>query len=128
MTVSPDLAEAFVNRYGLADYQPLANDLAWGAFEDAHQLIGVAVLSKLLRRGRIWFVVTPERRRLGVGSELVAVVTTTAQELGLQYLAFRYRANDAAPQQLVRSLGRPLGRTNDAGIVNTVIVLPPRED
>jgi ribosomal protein S18 acetylase RimI-like enzyme len=125
MAVSPDLAQAFLDRYGLADYEPSADNSAWGAFEDGRQLIGVAVLGTVSSdRGRVWIAVAPERRRLGVGNELAAMITAAAQDLGLQYLALRYRASDPAPRRLAQALGRPLGRRVDAGFVSTVIALP----
>jgi len=124
MVVVPDLAEPFVDRFGLGDYQPLAKDLAWGAFEDG-RLIGVAIMSRLsVKRGRLWLVVTPERRRLGVGKELAWVLAAAAQELNLHYVHFRTRTDDEAPRRLAASLGQPLGRRVDADMVSTVICMP----
>jgi len=126
--LSPDLAQAFLDRHGLTDYGPGPSDLAWGAFEDAGNLIGVGVLAEVTtQRARTWIAVAPERRRLGVGGELASLIVSGAQGLGLRYLACRYRAADAAPYHLAGSLGLPLARRVDEGGTWTVIVLSRNE-
>ena len=127
-TLSLDLAQAFLDRHGLTDYRPGPFDLAWGAFEDAGRLIGAGVLAKVTTpRGRIWIAVAPERRRLGVGSELASLIVTAAQGRGLRYLTCRYRASDAAPHHLAGSLGLPLARRVDQEGMWMVIVLARNE-
>lgn len=126
--LSPDLTQAFFDRLGLADFRPTTNDVAWGAFEDAGPLIGVGVLGEATSlRARAWIAVVPERRRLGVGSELLGLVAAAAKELGLGYLTYRHCAGDAAPHHLARSLGLPLARRVNHGGTWTVIVLSRHE-
>ena len=70
----------------------------------------------------------PERRRLGVGSELLSVLAETAAELGLAYLTCEHWAANVAARHLGSTLALPLGRRIEAGLMRTVIVLPQDRD
>ena len=49
--------------------------------------------------------VAPERRRLGVGSELLGAIVATASSQQVSYLACQHPAAEPAPGQLARALG-----------------------
>lgn len=120
-----DVAQAFLERYGLPGYRPGDDDLAWGASEGSGPPYGIAVLASIRPpRAHAWIAVGPERRRLGVGLELAAALLRNAQDLDLQYLTGRHRTGEIAPDRLTRSLGVPFGRRVDRHTVWTVIVVP----
>ena len=126
---SVDHARTFLERYGPSGYQSAEGDRAWGAFEGSGPLVGVGILgARRGCRGRVWIAVAPERRRLGVGSELLGSIVTEAQEEGLGYLTWCHRASEVAPDRLARSLGLLIGRRVVSGMVETVAVLARNEE
>ncbi len=125
---SPSLARTFLDRYGPSGYQPDDGDRAWGAFEGAGPLVGIGILGAVIvPRGQAWIAVTPERRRLGVGSDLLGSIVAAAQAEGLRYLTWRHRAGEVAPDRLAKSLGLLLGRRVAGGVAETVAVLARNE-
>ena len=70
-----------------------------------------------------WIGVAPERRRPGVGSELLGVIVATATGESLSYLTSRHPAGEAAPEHLARALRLSVARRVADGVVETVAVL-----
>src|ERR1039458_8253820 len=71
-TIGVGTALTFLERLGKKVGAPGTPDHAWGAFQDAATLIGVAVLAiSGPSTGYACVAVVPERRRLRVGSDLL---------------------------------------------------------
>jgi GNAT superfamily N-acetyltransferase len=103
---------------------------AWGAFEHSEALIGVGVIAtSRSSKARAFVVVAPERRRLGVGGELLQILVAHAQAMSLKTLACAHWADDPAPHQLVRSLALTAARrVRDKTTVMVLIVPHPSTD
>ena len=87
-------------------------------------MVGIGILGAVRGpRSWAWIGVAPERRRLGVGSELLGVIVATATGEGLSYLAGRHPAGEAAPERLARALRLSAARRVADGVVETVAVL-----
>jgi GNAT superfamily N-acetyltransferase len=78
---------------------------AWGAFEDCNSLIGAAALTPV-SDSTFWaqIAVAPERRRLGIGGELLTVMIREAGVGGGRRLIGSYPAQAIEPRLLVESL------------------------
>jgi len=125
-SISPGLAGAFLERHRVAGFPAAGNCQAWGAFDDSPSLIAVGALGAIAPpRGWAWIAVAPERRRLRVGSELMALLASAAAARGLRYLSCQHRSNDPAFDDFVRSLGRTVGRRVNDGTAKVVIILAP---
>ena len=121
---SLDSARAFLDRYGPGGHQPDDGDRAWGAFEGTGPMVGIGILGAVRGpRSWAWIAVTPERRRLGVGCELLGAMVAAASGEGLWYLTYRHPAGEAAPERLARALGLAVARRVADGMVETVAVL-----
>ena len=87
-------------------------------------MVGIGILGAVHGpRSWAWIGVAPERRRLGVGSELLGAVVATASGERLSYLACRHPAGEAAPERLARALGLSVARRVADGMAETVAVL-----
>jgi GNAT superfamily N-acetyltransferase len=108
--------QPFRRQLGLGDGGLVLGDAALGAFEDIGTVIGVGVLTvSVPRLARAWIGVSPERRRLGVAGDLLAILVREANERGLRYLTCIHTAGDLAPVRLARSLGLAPSRRVSAG-------------
>jgi GNAT superfamily N-acetyltransferase len=102
-------------------------DLAVGAVTDSGELVAVAVLSPPDPDwAKALVAVTPARRRLGLGADLLLVLVDGAANRGLRGLAGAL--TDATPaQRLCRALGlepRIVRTHHDADVIE--ILIPPR--
>jgi hypothetical protein len=71
----PEDACAFLHRLSVQPHPPM--HVALGAFEDNGSLVGVVALSgSAARRTTIHLAVTPERRRLKIGTDLLQTLVT----------------------------------------------------
>ena len=121
---SLDPARAFLDRCEPSGHQLDKGDRIWGAFEGTGPMVGIGILGVVRgTRSWAWIGVAPERRRLGVGSELLGVIVATATGEGLSYLTCRHPAGEAAPERLARALGLTVARRVADGMVETVAVL-----
>jgi hypothetical protein len=122
--IGPELAAGFLAR--LYEPAPESINVALGAFEDNGKLIGVAVLgASTLLRATATVAISPDRRRLKVGSDLLCALLRQAHDDGVRYLVFSHPA--AGPlEELVRSLGLAMTRRVHQGRT-TIAVLVPSE-
>jgi GNAT superfamily N-acetyltransferase len=101
---------------------------AWGAFEDGAILIGAAALARV-SGDTFWaqVVVAPERRRLGIGAELLDVAMRSAFEGGGRRLIGSYPAGSIEPRALVESQPLPAARRVRHGQAEVVLFIsePP---
>jgi GNAT superfamily N-acetyltransferase len=122
--IAPEVAAGFLARLG--EVGPQAIEVALGALEDDGTLIGVAVLGPAIRQ-RAWatVAVTPARRRLKVGSDLLGALLRQPDIRGLRYLACSRPAVSAgtAGPALVRSLGLITARRVHQGMATLVVVV-----
>ncbi len=97
---------------------------AWGAYEHADALIGVAVLAiSTSPRGHFFIAVVPARRNLGVGGELLHTLVREAARRGMRTLTCNAPAADPAVDRLVASLGlKAAQRAHDKIAVTTFLV------
>jgi GNAT superfamily N-acetyltransferase len=81
-------------------------DLAVGAVTDGGELVGVAVLSPPDADWATALVaVSPARRRLGLGADLLLILVDGAAHRGLRGIACALETDATAPQRLCRTLG-----------------------
>jgi GNAT superfamily N-acetyltransferase len=121
-SIPPEVAAGFLARLGERSPEPI--DAAVGAREDNGNLIGVAVLgASNPERASATVAVTPERRRLKVGSDLLYALLGHAQAHGLRYLILAHPAAGPA-EGLVRSLGLSIARRVDHGVTKLVVLVP----
>jgi GNAT superfamily N-acetyltransferase len=120
--VDPEVAAAFLARLGEAGPEPI--ETAVGAYEDNGTMIGVAVLGPSSRqRASLTVAVTPERRRLKVGSDLLGALLGRAGAEGLGYVACSHPV--AVPAEgLARSMGLITARRVHQGVATVVVVVP----
>jgi GNAT superfamily N-acetyltransferase len=108
--VTVDAAQSFLRRLDEMDHLPAVVDAAWGAFADTILIgVGVLALSRSLK-GRAFVGVARDRRRLGVGTDLLELLVTEAVERDLKTLTCVHSAFDPGPQRLVRSLRLTMAR------------------
>jgi GNAT superfamily N-acetyltransferase len=124
--ISIDTARIFLERFGEPSAIAGTTSSAWGVFEDATPLIGVAVLaiSGSSTNGQACLAVVPARRRLGVGSDLLHLLVEEAGMRGLRTLVGVYPAADPAPQGLARALSLTVARRIHDKSARIVIILP----
>lgn len=124
--ISIDTARIFLDRLGHPSAITGTACSAWGVFQDATPLIGVAVLSisGSSTNGQACLAVVPACRRLGVGSDLLHLLVDEAGMRGLRTLVGVYPAADLAPQGLARALGLTVARRIHDKSARIVILLP----
>jgi GNAT superfamily N-acetyltransferase len=122
--IDPEVAAGFLARLGELGPEPI--EVAMGAREDDGTLIGVAVLGPSTRQ-RAWatVAVTPARRRLNVGSDLLGALLRQAGTRDLRYLASS-QPTAAAGTALVRSMGLITARRVHRGVATLVVILAPQ--
>jgi GNAT superfamily N-acetyltransferase len=122
--IETEVAVTFLARLGGVSPEPI--EIALGALEDDGTLIGVAVLGPTIRQ-REWatVAVTPARRRLKVGSDLLGTLLRHAGTRGLRYLACCQRAGAAetASTALLRSMGLISARRVCQGAATLLVVV-----
>lgn len=98
---------------------------AWGAFEDASTLIGAVALARVSGT-TFWaqVAIAPERRRLGIGGELLDIAIRTASEGGGRRLIGSYPACAIEPRVLVESLPLTVARRVEHGLTEIVLFIP----
>lgn len=79
----------------------------WGAFETDGCQVGVAVPDPVTRTRALGFIgVSPERRRLRVGADLLAIGLDEAGAIGMAWLVGSHHAEANEVRRLVRARGR----------------------
>jgi len=118
--VSADAAEAFLAR--VEQRAPGDIDAALAALQDDGSIIGAAVLSAGLG-GRMHglVAVSPDRRRLRVGSDLLHALMLAAAARGHARVHGSYRVGDGASDALVRSSGNAQTFRTVNGIVTVML-------
>ena len=98
---------------------------AWGAFEDGTTLIGAAALARVSGT-TFWaqVAVAPERRRLGIGGELLDIAIREASEGGGRRLIGSYPARAIEPRALVESQPLSVARRVQHGQAEVVLFIP----
>jgi GNAT superfamily N-acetyltransferase len=97
----------------------------WGAFEDRGALIGACALTRVSDTAfRAQVGVVPERRRLGIGAELLGIMIQRAAEAGARLLTGSCPARCIESQRLVTSLGLVSARRVQLGRAKIVIFVP----
>ena len=103
--IPPTVAWTFLARLGDAAWTHDI-DLALGALTDSGELAGVAVLSPPAPEWTSAYVaVTPARRRLGLGADLLVVLLDAAGNRGLHGLACALETDTGPARLLCGSLG-----------------------
>ena len=98
-------AKTFLKRIDQMDHIPAVVDAAWGAFADATLIgVGVLALSRSLK-ARAFVGVARDRRRLGVGTDLLELLVAESEARDLTTLTCVHSASDPGAQHLVESLG-----------------------
>lgn len=123
------LAALFLDRLPDAPWSGLI-DLALGAVTDGGELVGVAVLTPTTgHRAEAIVGVTPARRRLGLGADLLLVLLEGAAERGVVGVTCRLGtdADAVLVQRLCRSLGlTPTITRSSLGVTQCDMTVPGR--
>jgi hypothetical protein len=102
--VSTEDAAQLLKRLGLSTSDRLA--LALGALDDNGGMVGVLATGPWTAVGtNVWVAVTPERRRLKVGTDLVDTLIADHAGVLSALLVFRHPANCPISTRFVRSTG-----------------------
>ena len=89
-----------------AGHPSLVRGDAWGAFEDRTELIAACALARASDTVyRVQIVVVPERRRLGIGGEMVGLAIDEASRRGARMLVGSHPAGAVEARGLIESLG-----------------------
>jgi len=96
-----------------------------GAFQDRDTLIGVAVLGRAEGGGAPALIaVAPDRRALGVGTDLLHALVDVAAARGTRRLLATYLASNGAADALTSAAGLTAGRRRGSGEVSVVLFVP----
>jgi GNAT superfamily N-acetyltransferase len=118
--VDPDSAQRFLAR--LERRGPELVELALGAHEPAGRLIGVAAFGDVgVDHASLVVAVVPDRRRLGIASELLYALADEAARTGLRWFLVSYPSSEMAGDALVRSCGLTSARRVVDGTVTAVL-------
>lgn len=116
--VAPEVAEAFLERIGSRGPDEIW--VAIAAMQDDATMVGVAVLGATpADLSRIMIAVTPERRRLHIGTDLLHVLLAEAARSDVHLLRISYPARDAAADAFLQASGAVTGRQ----VLNDVVTL-----
>ncbi len=100
-------------------------DLAVGAVTDSGELVGIALLSPPHAEwAKALVAVTPARRRLGLGADLLLVLVHEAANRALRGIACALETDTTAAQRLCRTLGlepRIVHSPQDADVIEILI-------
>ena len=99
--------------------------VAWGAFEDDTTLIGAAALARV-SGATFWaqIAVAPERRRLGIGAELLDMAIREASAGGGRRLIGSYPSCAVEPRALVEAHALSMARRVQQGQAEVVLFIP----
>ena len=114
-------ANTFISRFA---NQPLLpkDAVIYGAFEHGGQLIGVAAIWDINQtRASATVVVTPERRRLKVGTDLLDDLLQHASGQGLRFVGFTNPT--ASLRALVSAMGLTVAQRVETGTPTHLVVL-----
>jgi len=101
---------------------------AWGAFEDSNDLIGACAIVKTAGTSfRVHVAVIPERRRLQIATELLALVIDLVMARGARTLHGSYQSGAVGAHRLVDRLELTSARRTSEDDVEVVIFLPSVE-
>ena len=118
--IDPDSARTFLARLGGCG--PECIELALGAHESEGTLIGVAAFGDVgVDHASLIVAVVPDRRRLGIASELLYALADEAGRTGLRWFLVSYPASEMAADALVRTCGLTTARRAVDGIVTAVL-------
>jgi len=118
--IDAETAQAFLGRLG--EHGPKSIELALGAHETEGTLIGVAAFGDVgVDHAALIVAVVPERRRLGIGSDLIYALADDAVLTGLRWFQVSYLASDVAADALVRTCGLTSARRVVADTVAAVL-------
>jgi GNAT superfamily N-acetyltransferase len=107
--ITADSAQAFLVRLG--QRAPEFIELALGAHEPEGTLIGVAAFGDVgVDHASMIVAVVPDRRRLGVASELLYALADEAVLTGLRWFLVSYPVSELAADALVRTCGLTTAR------------------
>jgi GNAT superfamily N-acetyltransferase len=116
--------ELFERLVGRTDPR-LRDGVAWGAFEDRTELIGACALVPVSERScRVHLAVVPERRRLGIGAELLHIAMADAGRHGVQQIVASYRAGASEAEALLSSVDAIRARRVCRDDVEVVVFIP----
>lgn len=107
--------------------------MAWGAFEDRTELIAACALAPASERSwRVQVAVVPERRRLGIGAELLHIGMAEAGRCGARQIIGSHRPGAIEAERLLSSVAAIRARRVRRDEVGVVVFLPatsspPRE-
>ena len=118
--VSVEAAEAFLARVG--ERGPDEIWIALAALKDDESMIGIAVLgASVSDEGRAMVAISPEYRRLQIGTDLLHALGEDAHARGLRFMRIGYRADATTVDALVRSSGLMASREVANGLVTAVL-------
>ena len=107
--IGPDSAQTLLARLG--ERGPESIELALGAHESEDTLIGVAAFGDVgVDHASLMVAVVPERRRLGIASELLYALADDAAVTGLRWFQVSYPVSELAADALVRTCGLTTAR------------------
>ncbi len=99
--------------------------VAWGAFEDGTTLIGAAAVARVaVATFRAQIGVAPERRRLGIGTELLDVAIREASAGGGRRLIGSYPTCALEPRALIKAQPLSIARRLRHGQAEVVLFIP----
>ena len=118
--IDRDSARTFLARLGERGPEPI--ELALGAHEPEGTLIGVAAFGGVgVDHASLIVAVVPDRRRLGIASELLHALADEAARTGLRWFLVSYPASELAADALVRTCGLTTARRVVDGTVTAVL-------
>jgi GNAT superfamily N-acetyltransferase len=104
-SVRDAIAVEFLQRFGLTGRPTGAPVGAWGAFQDRSTLIGAGTLTRVSESVfGVQVAVAPDRRRLGIGGELLGILIQEAAGGGARVLTGSCPASAVEAQCLIASL------------------------
>ena len=123
VAISAEAAEAFLAR--VSEASP-GIEVALGALQDDGVLIGVAILGTAANRVQApaTVAVSPARRRLMVGSDLLHALLAEATARGVQRLHVTYPVGKPGAEGLIRSSGLVTARRIAHGVVAAIVLVP----
>jgi GNAT superfamily N-acetyltransferase len=124
-SIPPAAALEFFERYSGRTNLDVERLAAWGAFEDHATVIGACGLARVSDTAcRAQVAVVPERRRLGIGGELVGILIHQAARNGARRLIGSHPASAIEARRMVASLGLVSARRVQDGSAKVVVFLP----
>ena len=124
VSISCEAAEAFLATIG--ERGPDEAWVAFGALHDDGTMIGVAVLgASVTDDGRMMVGVAPDRRRMGVGTDLLKALSDEATRRKFGHLRLSY-PESATTDSFLRSCGLVTASQVVNGTMTAVLFLPPR--